>query len=292
MKTSHILGSLGCLLALSCATTGPTRELVEARTAYENARTAPQAKYKPDRVLEAKQALDRAERAHADDPGSAEERNLAYIATRRSELAVIYGDYEADQQNRNLAEANYKARSDQMRRQTQAELEGTRATLGTVQTTLAGTRAELEKARADAAAALASLEQVAKISEDTRGAVITLDGAVLFTSGKSQLLPIAKQKLNDVAKALNDIDSKRKISVEGHTDAQGNDASNLKLSQDRADAVRSYLVQQGVDADRISAVGKGETTPVASNDTAEGRANNRRVEIVVQNSSAQNPAAR
>jgi OOP family OmpA-OmpF porin len=70
--------------------------------------------------------------------------------------------------------------------------------------------------------------------------------------------------------------------VEGHTDSNGNDASNQKLSQDRAESVRAYLVQRGVKSERITAVGKGESTPVATNDTTEGRANNRRVEIIVQ----------
>ncbi len=104
----------------------------------------------------------------------------------------------------------------------------------------------------------------------------------LFLSGKSELLPIAQKKLDDVPKALNDTNEAQKITVEGHTDSNGNDESNLRLSRDRAESVRSYLVQKGVKSERIVAVGKGETTPLASNDTTEGRANNRRVEIVVQ----------
>lgn len=285
MNTFHPIFAV--VLALGCASTAPSPELLDARRAYDNARTAPQAKYTPDRVLEARQALDRAERAHQDDPGSFEEKSLAYIATRRSELAVVYGSYEADRRDREQAETDYKARQDALRRKaegqaaaTREELEGTRATLGSV-------RADLNQARSEAAAAMASLEQIAKVKDDSRGTVITLDGSVLFVSGKSELLPIAQQKLAQVAKALNDTDPEQQISVEGHTDSQGNDAANQRLSQARAESVRAYLVQQGVKAERVTAVGKGESMPIASNDTPEGRANNRRVEIVVQRKAGQ-----
>jgi outer membrane protein OmpA-like peptidoglycan-associated protein len=74
--------------------------------------------------------------------------------------------------------------------------------------------------------------------------------------------------------------------VEGHTDSQGSDDLNLKLSEDRAAAVRDYLVSRGVAADRLSAVGVGEKRPIADNTSAEGRANNRRVEIVIASASA------
>lgn len=281
MKTLTHIAALLPLAALACSSTGPSAELLDARRAYEQARTAPDARYAPDRVLEAKQALDRAERAHRDDAGSFDEKSLAYIATRRSELAVLYGDYEADRRTREQAEANYRTQADQLRRQAEnradqanRELEGTRQTLGTM-------RQQLEQARGDAAAAMASLEQVAKVKEESRGTVITLDGSVLFVSGKAELLPIARRKLDEVAKVLKDTNSDQQISVEGFTDSQGSDDFNQRLSQDRADAVRSYLVQQGVPSQRITAVGRGEASPVASNDTAEGRANNRRVEIVL-----------
>jgi len=291
MKTSVTLPSLASLIALACASTGPSPELIDARRAYEAARAAPAARYTPDRVLEAKQALDRAEAAHRDDPGSSREKGLSYIAERRSELAVVYGDYERDRREREAADANYKAREDQLRRQAEGsaaasrrELEGTRQTLGTVENNLAAEQSARKQAESRAAAAMASLEQIAKVKDDSRGTVITLDGSVLFVSGKSELLPIARQKLDEVAKALNDSD--QQVTIEGHTDSNGNDDSNLRLSQARADSVRAYLIQQGVKAERIQAIGKGETQPIASNDTAEGRANNRRVEIILHKKAA------
>ena len=69
------------------------------------------------------------------------------------------------------------------------------------------------------------------------------------------------------------------VSIEGHTDSQGNDARNLELSSSRAQAVQTYLMGKGISASRLRAVGYGETTPVATNDTSAGRAQNRRVEL-------------
>ena len=112
--------------------------------------------------------------------------------------------------------------------------------------------------------------------------VITLSGAVLFTSAKADLSPGAQLKLNDVANALTQQDPDSKIVVEGHTDSQGSASNNQDLSQRRAQAVRDYLVTRGIATDRITAQGFGSTRSVADNTSTEGRANNRRVEIVVQ----------
>jgi hypothetical protein len=80
--------------------------------------------------------------------------------------------------------------------------------------------------------------------------------------------------------------------VEGHTDDRGSDATNQQLSQKRADAVREYLESRGVPAERMRSVGRGESNPVASNDNPEGRANNRRVEIIVERASSNAQGAR
>jgi outer membrane protein OmpA-like peptidoglycan-associated protein len=121
---------------------------------------------------------------------------------------------------------------------------------------------------------------VGTVKQESRGTVITIPGSVLFASGKSTLLPGAQAKLNAVADALKD-QADHEIVVEGHTDTQGSDATNLELSQKRAQAVRDYLVAHGVPTSRVRAQGLGESKPVADNKTAEGRANNRRVEIIV-----------
>jgi outer membrane protein OmpA-like peptidoglycan-associated protein len=95
------------------------------------------------------------------------------------------------------------------------------------------------------------------------------------------LLSSAQVKLDQVAKALLDVRA-RNLIVEGHTDSQGSDSYNQGLSQRRADAVRDYLVQRGYPADRIQARGMGKSHPIADNASPEGRANNRRVEIVIE----------
>ena len=112
--------------------------------------------------------------------------------------------------------------------------------------------------------------------------VITLSGSVLFATNKSELLPAAQTKLQEVARALTQQDKDSKILIEGHTDSQGADDMNMALSQRRAESVKNYLVSQGMAADRITAVGVGKQRPIADNASPEGRANNRRVEIIVQ----------
>ncbi len=148
-----------------------------------------------------------------------------------------------------------------------------------------GAKLEAEKqARADAEKRLAEtraqLEKIAKIKEEARKLTITLNGAVLFEVGKAQLMTVAEQRLDQVAEVLL-AERGAEIVVLGHTDSQGSDEDNRQLSRDRANAVRTYLLTKGIAADRITAEGMGESQPVASNDTPEGRANNRRVEIVV-----------
>ncbi len=101
---------------------------------------------------------------------------------------------------------------------------------------------------------------------------------VNFASAKAVLIGDSEQILDRVAASLIDHPDVR-IEVAGHTDSQGSDAYNLKLSQQRADAVRSYLIEKGVAADRLVAKGYGETKPIADNGTPEGRAENRRVEL-------------
>jgi outer membrane protein OmpA-like peptidoglycan-associated protein len=143
-------------------------------------------------------------------------------------------------------------------------------------------RVARQKAEQDARRAMQSLEEIANVKAEEQRVVITLSGEVLFKTGESTLLPIAQTRLDRVAEALKSQGDK-KIVVAGHTDARGSDEVNRSLSQRRADAVRSYLVSRGVPDDQIQAVGKGEAEPIANNKTAEGRANNRRVEIIVDN---------
>jgi outer membrane protein OmpA-like peptidoglycan-associated protein len=106
-------------------------------------------------------------------------------------------------------------------------------------------------------------------------------GDVLFESGKATLLARSLPLLDRIARRMLEMPELRRIRLEGHTDAQGAADLNLDLSQRRVDEVRRRLVESGVAADRIEALGRGETQPVATNATPEGRARNRRVVFVV-----------
>ena len=106
-------------------------------------------------------------------------------------------------------------------------------------------------------------------------------GDVLFDTGKATLKPGAYATIERLATVLKE-DTARKVLIEGHTDSVGSDEMNQSLSERRAASVQAALFERGVEASQISTVGKGETTPVASNDNAAGRQQNRRVELVFQ----------
>lgn len=110
---------------------------------------------------------------------------------------------------------------------------------------------------------------------------ITITEKVYFNSGRATIQSRSYGLLNDVATTLNAYPEILKIEVQGHTDSQGNDDSNMTLSQNRASAVVLYLSEHGVDASRLVAQGYGETEPVDTNDTSAGRANNRRVQFKI-----------
>ena len=115
-----------------------------------------------------------------------------------------------------------------------------------------------------------------KIAEDGRA----VTHGILFDVNSDQIRPESTPTLSEIGTMLNQHADLR-LSIEGHTDASGSDVYNLELSQKRADAVRAYLVREyGVDHARLQAAGKGETQPMDTNDTPEGRQNNRRVELV------------
>jgi len=120
-----------------------------------------------------------------------------------------------------------------------------------------------------------------KAKPTDRGLVLTL-GDVLFATGQADLKPGAASNLNQLVSFLGKYPA-RTVAIEGHTDSVGSDDYNVGLSQQRADAVRSHLVRQGVQAGRITTLGAGKGSPVASNDTAAGRQQNRRVEVIISN---------
>jgi outer membrane protein OmpA-like peptidoglycan-associated protein len=112
------------------------------------------------------------------------------------------------------------------------------------------------------------------------GIQITFNNAILFDFGKSDLKGTARTDLADLARSLQKYPN-TDVMVYGHTDSVGSDDFNQGLSERRAEAAASYLVSQGISRSRITTIGRGERSPIASNDTDAGRAQNRRVEIAI-----------
>jgi outer membrane protein OmpA-like peptidoglycan-associated protein len=302
MKYSVMLFLAGTLSALGgCATTTPApRELVAARASFDSAQRGPAGRFALVDLHTARRDLERAENAYLNDPSSDNTRDLAYIAERHAELANARGQELQAQQDRQIAErqaqqvqaqqlqnAQSTVRTTQTQlantqsalRATGQQVQQTQSQLANTQDALAAEQVARQNAEREAQAAMASLRQLSNVREEQRGLVITLSGEVLFTPGEAVLLPIAQQQLDRVATALKD--QGRHLTVEGHTDSRGSIGTNQALSLSRAQAVRSYLISKGVDVHLVDAVGLGPSRPVADNRSAEGRASNRRVEIVV-----------
>lgn len=292
------LGSAGAIAA--CGTTA-SQQLVSARQAYRDAAAGPAARNAPADLKSAEQALGRAERSFQEDGADANTDDLAYIAQRRAQIATAVANRRVAELQKVQFEREREQVSDEMRRNAVDDLKVAERELGRSEDKVTReqaarqaaesktdrmsgevdkARAETEKARAETDRMRAALTRAGQLAENERGLVITLNSGVLFKSGKSTVLPAARRKLLEVAAVLRGA-PERRTSVEGYTDTDGDEAANQLLSQDRADAVRAFLVSQGVAAEKVSAIGYGESRPIATNDTVEGRANNRRVEIVL-----------
>jgi outer membrane protein OmpA-like peptidoglycan-associated protein len=289
LKHYQTLGVLFAFVgAAGCTTAVAPPELVTARTVYDRASHGATAQLNPTDLHTAKESLDAAEESFNRDGDTEDTRDLGYTAGRRTEAAETRG-------RAMLAMSQKEQIVAQMHASTATQAQHNAGELGRANQALAAQGAELQSQGAQlqneverrraaekrAAQAAADLARIASVKQEARGMVITLSGSVLFTSGSATLLAGAQAKLNDVADALTKQDPESKMVVEGYTDSQGSAASNQDLSQRRAQSVRDYLVSRGIAADRITGQGFGPGRPVADNASAEGRANNRRVEIVV-----------
>lgn len=288
MKWNSILVAFACAgLLASCATTVP-KELTAARKAYRDSAAGVTAKVAPAELHVANLALTQAEKSFKDDPESYQTRDLSYIALRKVQFADATAVISIEKDSQNQSKDDYEAMQGKIIADTKDDLNQASSDLADSEHTGAVTAVQLAaektaRAAADkrAADAMAALAKLAAVKEEPRGMVITLSGSVLFASNQSTLLSEARTRLDQVAAVLLTT-RERHITVEGHTDSQGTDSHNMDLSQRRADAVRTYLVQKDYGADLIQANGMGEGRPIADNKNAEGRANNRRVEIIIE----------
>jgi outer membrane protein OmpA-like peptidoglycan-associated protein len=182
---------------------------------------------------------------------------------------------EEVQRSRTEAEAAVLAAQDEL-----ARIESERVALALSVSALEAQSAELEREKADLSARLqGALSQVADTKESARGMIVSLPD-ILFDTNEATLKNEARVVIAKLAGILL-ILPELNLRVEGHTDSTGSAEYNQGLSERRAASVRDFLAQQGIDGQRMVAVGYGLTRPVADNQTREGRAKNRRVEIVI-----------
>ena len=284
------------------------RKTVES-SARETVQTAEEArvmavKIKAEEEANAKAAADkraaedREAKARADATEQAQRRQEAEQARRDAEAAKADAErlkVEAQQAAADAARAKQEAEAARAAAQAdqQAALEQKKAALEQKQAALEqkqAAEAETEKARQAAAKAeaekgqlraqlLNQLNSILQTRDSARGLIVNMSD-VLFDTGSYTLKPGAREKLAKISGIVL-AHPGLTLQIEGHTDSVGTDEFNRQLSERRADSVRDFLAEQGVPASSITARGFGKSQPVATNDTAEGRQRNRRVELVV-----------
>ncbi len=255
MKTRIVYtGVLAAFLAACAATPPHSDQLDRARTQVDLLSQDPMAQQAASKDLEAaRNRLAQAEAAQQHNEPLSEVNHLAYLAERHAQVGQArVQEAVAKQQVASASEDRGRALLEARSR-------------------------EANNAKEQLAAAQAALAAL-QAKQTDRGMVVTM-GDVLFDTGSANLKPGAMQTLDRLAAYMQSSPQTRLI-IEGHTDSTGSVATNEELSQRRADAVATALIERGVSAQNLHAVGKGESAPVATNGTAAGRQQNRRVEIV------------
>lgn len=267
-KLNLILAAGVATVLGACASTPKTiPELDQARAVVSQVEASPRAGVAAQNVSEARKSLDRANRL-ANNGGTLEDiRFEANVAAMNAEIAnqKILTTLAQEEVEKGTAERQavlLEAREREAQRRAQ--------------------QANAAEAALDAAKQRASsLEEELKAlqaKKTDRGVVVTL-GDVLFDTNKATLNPGAYTTMDRLAKVLK-AEPDRTVTIEGHTDSMGSDEYNQELSERRAMAVQSALMQRGVPGNQVNAMGKGESYPVANNETAAGRQQNRRVEMI------------
>ena len=229
--------------------------------------------------------------AEQPEPNKELAAHRVYLADRKVDTAKALAQARfAEDQRVALTADRDKSRLDARTR----EADAAKGQAATARAEGAEQRAAADQARTDATvaqlAAANSEQQAAELQRQIdalhakptdRGLVLTL-GDVLFTTGKADLKSGATGNLNKLATFLDKYPD-RNVAIQGYTDSVGSEDYNQALSERRAESVKSYLTGQGIGATRLTASGKGRSDPVADNDSASGRQQNRRVEVVISN---------
>jgi outer membrane protein OmpA-like peptidoglycan-associated protein len=282
-------------------------EIYEAHNAFRIAQSVGADKYAPDIIREATVDLKNADDIDSNKHGDRKmEITYSREAVQRSEDARIDTlRKQAAERQRNSDLAQQQAQQQALEAQQlaqQSQLAAQQSQLAAAQAEAAKMKADAERARAEAEAADAraraadatkavdsanairerlkeQLNSVLATSESARGLIVNMSD-VLFDTGKYTLKTDTKVSLAKVSGILQAYPG-LKLQVEGYTDSVGGDDYNQKLSENRAGSVKDFLVGQGVQINNISAAGYGKADPVADNGTSSGRAQNRRVQLVV-----------
>jgi len=264
------------VLAVGCAGQRPA-SLDRARSSLMQAQQDPLVvRYAPAQLNEAQATMTQAESIWNNKGDREETSHLAYLAEQKARIAAAVAQQKvAEDEAQRLHAQRDDIRLGARTREAdvahaQAEAATDRAVAATDQAQAATARAQvLEQELADL-----------KAKDTERGLVMTLQEGVLFEYNKAELKPGAMRNLEPLLTFLREHPD-RALLIEGYTDSTGSDSYNLELSQRRAEAVRNFLVSNGMSADRVLARGYGESYPVTTNDTEAGRQQNRRVEIVI-----------
>jgi outer membrane protein OmpA-like peptidoglycan-associated protein len=288
---SHLAAAAAVTAILAACASQPQRsnEIEEARVTVQNVESSPDAgKYAAAEVSAAHEALREAEQLAAKHKSRKEISEAAYLAKRHADIAteqIAKGQAEektaaAEKQRqqvilqaREQEAAAARAQAEAARQQAEAQRQAAESAQQQAQSTA-------ENAQRQAAELAAQLRDL-QAKQTDRGLVLTL-GDVLFDTGKATLKPGAASTIDRLAAFLEQAPD-RSVSIEGHTDSVGTESYNRQLSEERANAVKAALLAKGIPAERVITVGKGEDEPVASNDNAAGRQQNRRVEIIISN---------
>ncbi|MET0208722.1 MAG: OmpA family protein [Burkholderiaceae bacterium] len=272
----NIAGGLTVLALAACSTTPlPNSGLDAAKRDYMQASSDPNvSRYAAPELAKARESLERAENLWKEKEDAVRIDSASTVAAQRAQVAINVGATRA-------AEAKVESAGLE-RERLRAEVRTRQAQSATAQAQVAQGQA----ATAEAAAAAAS-ERANRLQRELadmqakptpQGLVVVMQD-VLFDTGKATLKEGAYGRLDTLAGTLRN-HGERRILIEGFTDSVGSEQTNQALSRARAESVRDALVKRGVAAERIEARGNGESRPVASNDNAAGRQQNRRVEIV------------
>jgi len=270
-----------CALLISACASTPNATLEEARSGYQTTKQNPAAaRSAPQALRNAKANIDRSDAAFKEGY-SAETEHYAQIAQNYVKIAQEQAK-QSDLQKQ-VETASERRRELRLRAQREQTISAQRQAANAQQEATSAQQAAAE-ARARAAELERQLSDLeAKRTE--RGIVLTL-GDVLFDTARAELKPQGFRTIEKLADFMNQY-PERRVKIEGHTDSRGTAEFNQDLSQRRALSVSSALIGRNIDPNRITAVGLGESYPKATNDTAAGRQQNRRVEIIISDQDGQ-----